>query len=250
MWTVEGYGVLDSSEEMVSVKGDFMIIQGTSEQLTAKAASTLALAIRECVASKGRAVVAVPGGRSVAAIFNHLREQDLPWGQLYVFLLDERLVPPSHEESNYRLVEEQLALVAPPGMLQAFPLHPQEPQKGVAKYNNKLQRHGGRFDIVLASSGEDGHIASLFPHHPSIDNYDSGYILVNDAPKPPPGRMSASRKLISQADTGILLCFGSAKAGALRNILDTRLSVADCPAKIILELQRFTLLTDQEVKRP
>ncbi len=227
-----------------------MIIQGTIDQLTEKAASILAHAIRQCIAVKSRAVLAVPGGRSVAAIFGQMQQQELPWDQLHVFLLDERLVPTDHEESNYRLVKEQLGRVSAPGMLHPFRYHPEDPQKGLAEYNQELQNHGGKVDIVLASSGEDGHIASLFPRHPSIDNPASSFILVSDAPKPPPGRMSASRKLIRQAETGVVLFFGSAKSRALRNALDTHLSVVDCPAKIIMELQHYSLLTDQEVKNP
>lgn len=227
-----------------------MIIQGTFEQLTEKAAAILAQAIRQCIAVKNEAILAVPGGRSVAAIFAKLRQQELPWEQLHIFLLDERLVPTDHEDSNYRLVKEQLGMVAPPGMLHPFQHYPEEPQRGVAEYNKKLKGLGGRFDIVLASSGEDGHIASLFPRHPSIGNPASSFIIVHDAPKPPAERMSASRKLIMQADTGVVLFLGSAKARALRNALDTHLSIVDCPAKIIMELQGYSLLTDQEVPNP
>lgn len=227
-----------------------MIIQGTAGHLAERAASILAQAIRQCLSAKNAAVLAVPGGRSVAAIFASLRQQEVAWGQLHIFLLDERLVPADHENSNFRLVREHLTTVSPAEMLHPFRYRPEDPQKGVAEYTEELQRYGGRFDIVLASSGEDGHIASLFPHHPSIGNPAGTFILVNDAPKPPPARMSASRALIEQADTGVVLFLGSGKAGALRNALDTRASIEDCPAKIVMELQHYTVLTDQEVVNP
>ncbi len=227
-----------------------MILQGSVEQLSEKAAAILAQAIRQCLAVKSQAVLAVPGGRNVAAILAKLRQQELPWGQLHIFLLDERLLPTDHEDSNFRLVKEHLGMVSPAEMLYPFRYYPEEPQKGVAEYTEELQRHGGRFDIVLASSGEDGHIASLFPRHSSIGDPAPGFILVNDAPKPPPARMSASRTLIGQADTGVVLFLGNAKAGALRNALDTHVPVDDCPAKIVMELQHYALLTDQEVVYP
>ena len=227
-----------------------MIIQGTFDQLTEKAAVILARAILRCISVKKEAVLAVPGCRSVTDIFANLRQQELPWEQLHVFLLDERLVPLEHEESNYRLLKEQLGRVAPPEMLHPFRHNPEDPLKSVDEYNEELQNHGGRFDIVLASSGEDGHIASLFPRHPSIGNPANGFILVNDAPKAPSARMSASRGLIRQADTGLLLFLGSAKAGALRSALAPHTPVNDCPAKIIMELQHYCLLTDQEVPNP
>jgi 6-phosphogluconolactonase len=227
-----------------------MILQGTSEQLAEKAAALLAQGIRRCLAEKTEAVLAVPGGRSVAAVLAGLRRQEVSWGQLHIFLLDERLVPTDHADSNFRLVKEQLETINQPEMLHPFRYHPENPHKGVAEYKEELQRHGGRFDIVLASSGEDGHIASLFPRHPSISNPADTFILVNDAPKPPPMRMSASRALIGRADTGVVLFLGSAKAGALRNALDGKIPVDDCPAKIVMDLHHYALLTDQEVVWP
>lgn len=227
-----------------------MIVHGPAEQLAERAASILAQAISQCIAVKGRAVLAVPGGRSVAAIFAWLRQQELPWEQLHIFLLDERLVPKDHPDSNFRLVKEQLGSTMPPEMLHSFQYHPEEPRQGVAEYSQELEKYGGRFDIVLASSGEDGHIASLFPRHPSIADPASTFILVNDAPKPPPARMSASRVLIGQADTGVVLFLGSAKAAALRKALAAEVAVDDCPAKIIMELQHCTVLTDQEGAYP
>ena len=46
------------------------------------------------------------------------------------------------------------------------------------------------FSVVLLSLGEDGHVASLFPEGSVVDD-GPGHILVEDAPKPPPRRLSS-----------------------------------------------------------
>lgn len=227
-----------------------MIIQGTREQLAEKAAWFLYKAVQVFIKSKKQAVIAVPGGRSVAAIFSNLRKYKLPWGQVHVFLLDERLVPADHPDSNYRLVREHLGCEAVPEMIHQFRYDPVDPRKSVIAYSEELQRCGGVFDIVLASCGEDGHIASLFPNHHSVENQGDGFILMNDAPKPPQGRMSASYELIRRADTGVILFLGTSKRNPLQNFFNIHLSDVECPAKIMTKLNRYYVLTDQEVDTP
>lgn len=228
-------------------KGEEMIIQGNQQLLAEKAADLLAIGMQNCLKKKDIAVVAVPGGRSVAKIFTYLREHELAWSQVHFFLLDERLVAHDHPESNYKLIKEHLRGVEEKANCHPFVFVPEDPESGVENYKKKLDELGGTFDIVLASSGEDGHIASLFPNHHSVENRSNGFILMEDAPKMPPARVSASRELISQSDTGILLFLGAGKEAALHNFFNIYLSDVECPAKIMIKLNRYCLLTDLEI---
>ena len=227
-----------------------MIIQGSREDLSGQAAEILLETILALLQKKETVVVAVPGGRSVTDIYKSLQQYTIPWSRIQMFLLDERLVPADHPESNYKLVKEHMGDKVPPDMIHQFKYTANNSTQAVFDYEKELERCGGRFDIVLASSGEDGHIASLFPNHHSVEQEKTGFILLNDSPKPPPGRMSASPSLIRQADTGVILFFGSGKQDALHNFFDTELSYKACPAKIIAELPHYYLLTDQEVETP
>lgn len=224
-----------------------MIIQGTQAHLAEKAALLLCEAAGLSLKNKSHIVVALPGGRSVIEIYKYLGRQPLAWDRIHFFLLDERLVPTDHPDSNYSLIREHLGGKVPSGMLHRFTHVPDTPEHGVTAYNSELQSCGGRFDIVLAGSGEDGHIASLFPGHPSLLDDTGGYVLVGNAPKPPPGRMSAGVQLIRSAETGILLFFGSGKHAALHGFLDEQRPISECPAKIMAALPNFYLLTDQEI---
>lgn len=227
-----------------------MIIQASRELLTEKAAVILYKTIQIFIKTKNRVVMAVPGGRSVAGIFDNLRECDVPWEQVHIFLLDERLVPAGHPESNYRLVKEHLGRNCETPYIYPFRFDPMDLKPSVSTYYKELQSVGGVFDIVLASCGEDGHVASLFPNHHSVENKERGFVLMNDAPKPPQARMSASYELIRQADTGMLLFFGDKKINALKNFFNIHLSDIECPAKVMTKLHRYYLLTDLEVQTP
>ncbi len=227
-----------------------MIIQGSREQLAEDAARIIAERIDVLLEKQAHAVIAVPGGRSVSRVFENLCKYNIPWQQIRLFLLDERMVALDDPQSNYRLVSGHLPENLPEGVLYPFRFDPDNPVSGVSAYQDKLHHCGGHFDIVLASSGEDGHIASIFPHHHSVHSKSSDFILMNDAPKPPPGRMSASCELISKADTGIVLFLGTAKRGALKNLFNPHLSYLECPAKIITQLPCCYVLTDQEVNAP
>jgi 6-phosphogluconolactonase len=165
-----------------------------------------------------------------------------------MFLLDERLVEANHPDSNYKLIREHMGSGVVPVLIHQFRYDPKNPRQSVIDYEEELNRCGGRFDIVLASSGEDGHIGSIFPHHHSSDKNKHGFFLLDDSPKPPPGRMTASFDLIQQADTGIVLFFGNTKRKALGKYFNTGLSHNECPANIMKQFPHSYLLTDQEVK--
>lgn len=229
-------------------EGVIMIIQGSRKQLAEKAASILYDTVLRLLKEKEKVVIAVPGGTSVAAVYENFRGYSLPWERIHMFLLDERLVAAEHPESNYKLIRDHMGHDVVPVMIHQFIYDAKKPMQGVVAYNEELECCGGRFDIVLASSGEDGHIASLFPKHPSLEKEQQGFFLLDDSPKPPPGRMSASFDLIRQADTGIVLFLGSAKAKALHHFLNPELSYKECPARIMLELSHSYVLTDQETE--
>src|SRR5687768_4639826 len=77
-----------------------------------EAASQCALAIAELVAaaveSRGLATFAVSGGSTPRLMLRKLAKLHLPWHSVHLFWADERAVPPTDEQSNYRMVREEL----------------------------------------------------------------------------------------------------------------------------------------------
>ncbi|MBI5388770.1 6-phosphogluconolactonase [Candidatus Woesearchaeota archaeon] len=196
-------------------------------------------------------VFAIPGGRSVQGILASLaKEKGIPWKKIHFFFVDERLVPLQSIERN---AAQAYALLLDPllkkGMLTEKQIHPfvmdaKKPIYGVAAYTTTLKHYGGCFDLVLLGVGEDGHIASLFPHHPSIVNREKGYILVKDAPKQPCCRVSASPALLQQAGSAVLLFKGQEKENAYKLFRDKETSVKECPAKLVQDIADVHVICD------
>ena len=64
------------------------------------------------------------------------------------------------------------------------------------EYENTLKKFD-KFDIVLLSMGEDGHIASLFPNH--IYPEEQMVVVERSSPKPPKERVSMSYQQLNKA---------------------------------------------------
>ena len=174
----------------------------------------------------------------------------LPWHKLHVFLADERLVPVSSDESNFKLVKDDL-LSAPLGdgrmpeaNAHSFPFRPDQADAGVAAYDAALAAVGGRFDIAILSAGEDGHTASLFPGHPALDSGASGFVLVEGSPKPPPRRISASLPLLAKTRFGVVVFYGESKRAALEKFTAPDVELEQCPSKVVSKMEQGIALTD------
>ncbi|MDN5804134.1 MAG: 6-phosphogluconolactonase, partial [Microlunatus sp.] len=75
-------------------------------------------------------------------------------------------------------------------------------------------------DICLLGLGPDGHVASIFPEHPS--SYADGRVVaVRASPKPPPERISLTLEVINTAAEVWFCVAGSDKAGAARMALSS-----------------------------
>ena len=81
---------------------------GRRADLDRLAADLIAQSIDERLREASHVVLGLVGGRSVGGIYEDLQKRSLPWDKLHVFLADERLVPVTSDESNWRLIEADL----------------------------------------------------------------------------------------------------------------------------------------------
>ncbi|NQV91874.1 6-phosphogluconolactonase [Candidatus Woesearchaeota archaeon] len=219
------------------------IIKGIREKAELNAAITMANSLRAILSKKRLCVLAVPGGSSVTSIFDHLIAQDLPWDRIHLFLVDERLVSLKHKDSNSHVLKP-FSQVMNEENIHLFTYKMKKKDKGLTDYRSALKKLGGRVDFALLSSGPDGHVASLFPQHPSVYSNAAYFFLVDDAPKPPKKRMSMSPLLLMQATAGMVVFFGESKRTAYERFQDKYKSVRDCPAKIVLRMKEHYVVTD------
>jgi 6-phosphogluconolactonase len=137
--------------------------------------------------------------------------------------------------------------VIPPENLHPFLFDDNKLDFGLDQYENEIKNFGGIFDIVLLSSGEDGHIGSLFPNHPSISSESDYCILVDNSPKPPKRRMSISKKFLLKSSIGVLLFVGNMKREAYLKFLKDNVDISDCPAKLVAQLPESYALTNIKI---
>ena len=144
----------------------------------------------------GRATIALAGGATPRATYQHLAARCPPWGRVEFFFGDERCVPPDHEGSNYRMAHEAL--------LDRIPLRPDQvhripgelpPEEAAAEAERALRaavpgEPWPVLDLVLLGMGPDGHTASLFPGGPELDDRGRLMVPVHRPELPQPWRVS------------------------------------------------------------
>lgn len=220
------------------------------DRLLQKAALRLCEKLREALTAKKQVNIAVCGGRNVAKIFQEMQTEEVEWQRVHFFIIDERLVPIDHPDSNYKLLQDYFIVpLARAGRIPAENAHPfilnhSREDQGTTQYERVLAEHGMRYDIILLSSGEDGHVGALYPNHHSVTNKHHGFIVMHDSPKPPPDRMTSSLSLMQSADVALILFVGDGKREAYKRFNNEQCPVSACPAKLVLAVKDTTVFTD------
>jgi 6-phosphogluconolactonase len=226
------------------------IIEDKRKKLELKASQIIAGKIRSLLKVKDKVIFAIPGGKSVSGIFSILRKEKLSWQKVHIFMVDERYVSLDDDMSNYGLAYDSfIRYLFKQHKLPRQNVHPYiyyklNGKQGINAYKNELREFSHSFDIVLLSAGEDGHVASLFPDHDSVKNQSDYFIKVDNSPKPPKNRMTASRKLLERSGMAVLLFFGICKRDAYEKFLNAKTSVFQCPAKLVQKIEESWILTD------
>jgi len=191
---------------------------------------------------KSKVIFGMVGGISIKPILKKLSKQNINWNKVHFYMLDERFANIQSEQSNYKQLKELLLdkIKIPQQNIHPFIYDLKNPLK---KYNQGFFKNAEFFDIILLSAGEDSHIASLFPNHPSIKNNLRGFIKIKNSPKPPSERITASKKLLEKSKTAILI-FAKGREQAYENFLNPCLSTEQCPAKSINPVKDKHIFTD------
>ena len=129
-------------------------------------AEAVANCLRDCLHTQGHAVLAVSGGRSPIALFEALSQAKLDWPNVTITLVDERLVPPRHADSNAVLVRRHLLQHTAARFLPLVgeQTDVSDPAAALAEAETAFPTP----DIAVLGMGADGHTASLFPQAPQL----------------------------------------------------------------------------------
>jgi 6-phosphogluconolactonase len=154
--------------------------------LAAAVAGRIASDLDAALAERGRALLALAGGRTSPPVFRQLAAQPRDWSRVTILPSDERWVPASHADCNLRQMREAFAAAHGIHWLALVPDLPAGPaDAGFA--NRALAAHPQAFDVAMLGMGADGHFASLFPGSPTL----AGALALPAAASAPTESMSA-----------------------------------------------------------
>ena len=179
--------------------------------LAAGLATRVAGLLKNAVAQKGHAVLAVSGGTTPKPFFQALSQMPLEWNKVKVTLVDERQVPEHSPRSNAKLVKETL-LQGKASAAQFIPL-----------YQNLAAADLPDFDCAILGMGNDGHTASFFPGGDhlaaALDPKGKDVILEMNAPGAGEPRLTFTLPKFLAADHLFLHIQGADKMSVLEKAL-------------------------------
>jgi 6-phosphogluconolactonase len=185
------------------------LVQGEDEEEVASiVADALVAAVRA-----GEAI-ALTGGTSPGRAYELAAEREPDWSAASVWWGDERCVPPEDEHSNYRLARERL--------LENLAEQPREVHRirgelgaeaAAAEYDVELR--GARLGFVLLGLGPDGHVASLFPNQPTLEERERYAIAAEAKLEPFVERVTITVPVLCSAPEVVFIVTGEGKADAV-----------------------------------
>lgn len=114
----------------------------------------------------GHAILGLSGGSTPRPIYEALGKEEIDWHKVTIFLVDDRYVAATEDDSNQKLVRDTLLKhAAIPEKQIIFPDTSLPLDACIAQYELELAEllSKGIPHTVTLGLGEDGHIASLFP---------------------------------------------------------------------------------------
>lgn len=158
------------------------------------------------------------GGRIATQAYGRLAEEGgasaVDWSRVELWWGDERFVAADDDDRNAGPVLDLLRpLGLAPGRVHEMPAAGAGLELDAAAEAYQRELGGTRFDVCLLGLGPDGHVASLFPEHPS-SHANGRVIAVRNSPKPPPDRLSLTLDVINTSAEVWFLVSGEDKADA------------------------------------
>ncbi len=216
-------------------------ILADADTVARKAAAIIAAEARDAVVARGRFVLAVSGGHTPWIMLRALAGEKVPWEELHLVQVDERITPAGHSDRNLTHLRESLLSRVPlqPEQIHAMPVEAPDPETATKTYSQTLSEIAGSppvLDLVHLGLGPDGHTASLVP--------GDGVLKVTDTDVALTGvyqgrrRMTLTYPIINRSRRILWLVTGTDKAGPLARLRDADPSV---PAGRIRQDQAFVL---------
>ncbi|KAI8573131.1 hypothetical protein RHMOL_Rhmol01G0255000 [Rhododendron molle] len=200
---------------MSTAKG-MVDVHDTEEEVAEAVAEYVANLSSKFAQERAIFTVVVAGGTLIHTLRKLVEEpysKSVDWWKWEVFWVDERMVPLTDKDSNYKLAYD--------GFLSKVPIPPTNihavnvtlPAAAAAEAYQTLIKTlvdnktidfssssgSPRFDLMLLGMGPDGHVASLFPGHPLLKEKQRWVAAIEDSPFPPKERVTFTLPVINSA---------------------------------------------------
>jgi len=185
--------------------------------------------------------VALSGGSTPEKLYAGLAapeyQEILPWEKIHLFFGDERLVPPDHPDSNFRMVQKALLQrVSIPRENVHRVKTELKPKLSASSYEDEMKLFfkgcWPDFDLVLLGMGTDGHTASLFPNTTAL-NEEERWFVANYLPGQAAWRLTLTKNAINMARKIVVLVNGQSKADMLVKVLQNAYDPFNKPIQLI-----------------
>ncbi len=231
------YQIFESKQDLARYVGDYLLKQ---------------------TQDRPEVYVALSGGSTPKAIFEVLSKEyakSIDWSKIRFFWGDERCVPPTDSESNFRMTREYLFDHVGTKAINIFRVKGElTPEEAVVDYINELQENVPfndglpQFDLMLLGMGDDGHTASIFPHQIELWESDK---LCELAQHPESGqhRVTMTGKVINHSKQVFFLVTGDNKVDKVDAIINKKDNYKQYPAALTDFEKTFWLLDKAAAKK-
>ena len=193
--------------------------------------------------------IVLTGGSTPKTAYQLAAERDADWSGATVWFTDERCVAPAHPDSNFGIADRALLsqLSAAPSVVRME--GELGPDAGAGNYEAAVRERMGsdpRWDLLLLGMGPDGHIASLFPGKPELEERSRmavGVPLAGMEPQVP--RITLSMSALEAAREAILLVTGEGKASMAARVFGPSPERSLPAGAIDLRYGSLTVLLDE-----
>jgi 6-phosphogluconolactonase len=189
------------------------------------------------------------GGSTPKRAYELAAERDADWSAATVWFTDERCVGPAHPDSNFGMADRALLSQLSAGPQVVRMEGEAGPDAGAGAYEAEVRaRMGGdpRWNLLLLGMGPDGHVASLFPGKPEVEERSRmavGVPLAGMEPQVP--RISLTLTALSSAREAVLMITGEGKAAMVARAFGPDPDRSLPAALVELPYGTLTVLLDQ-----
>jgi 6-phosphogluconolactonase len=200
-----------------------------TDALVAAAGDRLVDAITGAIDKRGQAHIVLTGGGTGVGLLKRVGEHGakIDWSKVHLYWGDERYVPEDDDERNEKQAREALLdhIDIPAANVHAMSASDGEfgddLDAAALDYENVLAANASDgepapdFDVHLLGMGGEGHINSLFPETPAVQENSRLVVGVSDSPKPPPRRITLTLPAVQRSREVWLVVSGTGKADAV-----------------------------------